>query len=562
MIELPFIFKLSILFLISFILGFLFNLIKQPLIIAYIISGIIAGNYLIDSLETKNILSIFSEIGVALMLFIVGLELKLKVIKDIGKNVAIIAILQELSVIILGFVISLILGFNHIESLYIGIALSFSSTIIIIKLLSDKGDLEKFYGKLAIGFLIIQDIISIILILLIPFFSLNKNFINLENNLLIISFVILLIFFTVRYLIPKLENLITKTNELLFIFSFSFVLLLSSLFKLVGIGLEIGALIAGLILANYQFSSEINFKLRPIKNFFLIIFFIYLGLNIKFPQIENELFKILTFSFFILIIQPIISFFLLKLLKIGNRQAFKFSLISAQISEFSFIIIGLGNKLGQIENNLFSTISFIGIITIFLSIYMFYYSDKIYNLIFKKILKIKDRVNIDEEIKNKNFNILLIGCDRTGYSFLLSIKENKEKILIIENNYQKVLELKKINYNVIYGDIDEFELLDEINLKQFKIIISTIPDFETNLILLRRYKKDNPKGIFICNSNKFKDNLELYKNGASFVNLPHSLGGEKIADLVNNFGFEIDEYEAIKKENFEKIYKIINYLKI
>ncbi|GIW66967.1 MAG: membrane protein [Candidatus Parcubacteria bacterium] len=565
MIELPFIFKLSIIFLITLILSFIFNLIKQPLIIAYIVSGIIAGNYLVGSLETKNILSIFSEIGIAFMLFIVGLELKLKVIKEIGKLSFIIAFLQEFFTILGGFLLAIFLGFKYIEALYIGIALSFSSTIIIIKLLSDKGDLEKFYGKLAVGFLITQDIIAIILLIILPFININQTNLNLNQFLinLPILFISILLIFLLIYLLSKFEKKIYQSNELLFIFSISFLFITASFFELSGLGLEIGALIAGLILANKPLSSEINYRLKPIKNFFLIVFFVYLGFNILTPRTINQIFNIIILSLFIVIIQPILAFLTLKFLKIKNKPAFLFSLISAQISEFSFIIIDLGNKLGQLKNDLLSTISFIGLITIFTSTYMFHYSERIYNIIFKKILKIKDKYDINEiTAYKKNFEILLIGCDRTGYGLLLNLKHKKDNILIIEHNYEKFLELKKMNYSVIYADISEVELINELNLKKFQLIISTIPNYEVNLIILREYKKDNSQGIFICNSNKFNDALELYKEGASYVNIPQLTSGEIISDLINKFGFDTEKYEYIKKENFEKIYKIINYLKI
>ncbi|MCS7184111.1 MAG: cation:proton antiporter [Patescibacteria group bacterium] len=559
MIEIPFLIKFSSIIFLAFIFSFIFYLIKQPFIIAYIVTGLIASNFFIQSVETKNIIAIFSEFGIAFMLFIVGLNLKFKIIKEIGKQSLVIGVLQVIFTTIIGIFIALWLGFNFIESLYLGIALSFSSTIIMIKLISDKGDLEKLYGKFAIGFLIVQDLITILLLIFLPFLKINQNSIN-SNNLTFSIFLIIFLPLLVFYILPKLEKYIARSKEILFIFSISFLLTLASIFKFLGIGLEVGALIAGMSLANLSTSSEINSRLKPLKEFFLIIFFIYLGFNIFIPTIEKYFNEAIIFAIFVLIGNPLIMFLILKFLKIKNKTSFLLSLSSAQISEFSFIIIGLGNKLNHIQNDLISLVSLVGMITIFSSTYLFYYSEKIYQLIFKKILKIKENYDLDNEAKNENLEILLIGCDRTGYSLLVNFEEFKDKILIIDYNYEKFNELKNKGYKVVYGDVSEIELIENLNIQRFKMIISTILEFKINLSILINYKKLNNSGIFICNSNNFQNTLELYQNGADYVNMYHFMGGEKISELIKNFRFSVDKYEEIKKEDFEKIKNILTYL--
>lgn len=562
--ELGFLTELSLILLISLVISLILKLLKQPLIVGYIITGMIAGGYLVNSLEIKNIIKIFSELGVALMLFIVGLDLKFKIFKEIGKQSIMIAVLQEIFTILIGFFILLLLNFNYLESLYLSIAISFSSTIIMIKLISDKGDLEKLYGKLAIGFLIIQDFITVILLIIFPLLPINNNINNISINFeKLFSSIILILGLPLLgiYFLPKIENIINSSKEILFLFSITFLLIVSSLFKLLGLGLEVGALIAGVTMANLVSSSEISLKLKSLKEFFLIIFFIYLGFNLTIPQIKDLLLiPGIAISLFVIIGNPLILYILLKLMKINNKSSFMLGLTSAQISEFSFIFISLGNKLNHIESNLLSLIALVGLVTIFVSSYMVYYSEKLYNLIFRKILRIKEKYEINEKILKEEFEILLIGCDRTGYSFLVDFEEKKEKILIIDYNYEKVKKLAENGYKVIYGDVSEIELLEEINLSRFPLIISTIPDFEINLIILKNYKKLNKKGIFICNSINFKESLTLYNKGADYVNMHHLLGGKNLSKLVKNSGYISENYETIKKEDFEKIKNILSYL--
>lgn len=559
MIEIPFLFKLAIILLISFILAYLLNLIKQPLIIAYILTGIIVGSYLVTSLETKKIINVFSELGVAFMLFIVGLELKLKIIKEIGKQAIIIGVLQEIFTILIGFLLSLFIGFNYLEALYLGIALSFSSTIIMIKLISDKGDLERLYGKLAIGYLIVQDFIAIIFLIIFPLLPFGEKIIY-SNNIIYSLILILFLPLLGIYFLPKIEKIIAQSREILFLFSITFLLIISSLFKLSGLGLEVGALIAGMTLANLSISSEINLRLRPLKEFFLIIFFIYLGFNIFIPQVKHYILAVILLSLFVIIGNPIIMYFLSRLMKINKKTSFILGLTSAQISEFSFIFISLGNKLGHINSDLLSLISLVGIITIFTSCYMVYYSESLFRFIFRRLLKIKDEQKINEEILKNEYEILLIGCDRTGYSFLINFEDKKDKILIIEYNYDKFVKLIKNNYKIIYGDANEIELWENLDLNRFKLIFSTIPDFETNLLILEKYKKINKTGIFICNSLNYSQTINLYKNGADYVNMYHFLGGENISQLIKNFGFNLENYELIRRENFEKIKNILKFL--
>lgn len=559
MIEIPFLFKLSVILVISLIISLILNLIRQPLIIGYILTGVLVSSYLISSLETKSIVSIFAELGVAFMLFIVGLELKLKIIKEVGRQSIIIGTLQEIFTILIGFLLSLLLGFNYIEALYLGIALSFSSTIIMIKLISDKGDLEKLYGKLAIGFLIVQDLVAILLLIIFPLLPIGEKIINTDN--LIISLILVILIPLLSFLFfPLIEKLVVRSKEVIFLFSISFLLLIASIFKILGLGLEVGALIAGMTLANMSFSSEIKFRLKPLKDFFLIIFFIYLGFNIFIPKISNYLLPVIIFSLFVIFGKPMIMYILLKLIKINHKTSFRLGLTSGQISEFSFIFIALGNKLGYLGNGFLSLISLIGLITIFVSTYLVYHSENIFNFIFRRLFKIKDKYNIDDNLLKNDYDILLIGCDRTGYSFLANFEELKNKILIIEYNYDKFKKLLKQDYKIIYADASEIDLWDEIRLDKFKLIFSTIPEFEINIFILENYKKLNPRGIFICNSSNYFHTIELYKKGADYVNMYHFLGGEKISKLIKEFGFQNENYELVKKEDSEKIKNIINYL--
>ena len=542
--------QFSIIFLITLLLTVLFKKFNQPLVVAYIISGILLGNFFIKSIEFKNLLIFLADIGVTFMLFIVGLELKLKTLREIGKLSIIIGTLQELVTIIAGILFALLLGFNFQEAVYLGIALSFSSTVLMVKLISDKGDLEKFYGKLATGFLLVQDLITVLILMILPFFNLNMLGYNPMN--LILGFILVILIPLISYkFLPKLEKFIADNQELLFLFAITSALVLSSLFEKLSLGLEVGALVAGISLSSLKISTEIASKLRPVRDFFLVIFFIYLGLEIFIANIDDIFFKAILLSLFVLIGNPILMWLIVRYLNISKKSAFLLSLTSNQISEFSFIVIGLGISMGHISGNLLSLLSLVGIITFLGSTIIFNKAEKIYEKI-NRFIPHKEAAK-QLEVLEKGYDIILLGCDRIGYSFLKLFEKHKEKVLIVDYNLEKVEFLESLGFNVIYGDASEIEFLGSLNFRNIKLLISTIPDFSTNLLALEVFKKENPQGVFICTAYKVEDALLLYDNGADYVITPHFLGGEHASHIVEELMYEKEKYTKLKEEEIKRL---------
>jgi Kef-type K+ transport system membrane component KefB len=546
--------ELTIIFSFAFLSALIFRILKQPIIISYIFTGVILSQIFLTSPETKPLIELFSDLGVAFLLFIVGLELKLKTLREIGIPSLIIGFLQEFLTILVGFfILKYFLGFSTLVSLYLGIALSFSSTIIVLKLITDKGDLEKLYGKLSVGFLLVQDLVAILILFLLPFFVKGLSLLESENflNIILGILVIFLIPFLSQKFLPKIETFLEKSNEFLFLFSLFFALGISSLFKYLGFGPEAGALIAGVSLSSLSGSYEIASRLRPLRDFFLVLFFILIGSNIILANFQN-FFSVIILSFFVLIGNPLIMFLMLNPLGYSSKTSFLLGLTSAQISEFSFILINQGVKLGHLSQDILSLTGIVGLITIFFSTYLFVYAEKIYNLL-APILKIFERRNLKEEEEEiKSYDYFLFGCDRIGYSFLKFFE--KDKLLIIDYNPETIKKLKNEGFNVLYGDAGDIEFLETLNFLNAKIIISTIPDFESNLIILNSIKKQNNEVIFALVSHKIEDALDLYKNGAHFVILPHFLGGEYAVHLIKEFGYDKEKYLELRE-------KEINHLK-
>jgi len=543
--------QISLMILIVLAVSFIMRLLKQPLIIAYIISGIIVGPYFLGILPGIEAVQTFSEIGIALLLFIVGLHLTPKVIKEVGKISLITGLGQIFFTAVIGYFISIMLGFAPITALYIAVALTFSSTIIILKLLSDKGDLDNLYGKISIGFLLVQDFVAILALVVISSFSTGENFFSTIGLTLLKGAGLVAVLGPISiFLLPKLQRFFAKSQEFLFIFSIAWGLGTASLFYFAGLSIEVGALIAGVLLSVSPYHLEISSRLKPLRDFFIISFFLLLGAQMAIGNVGSLIVPSIVFSLLILIGNPLIVMALMGLEGFTKKTGFFAGLTVAQIGEFSLIVVALGARVGHISNEILSLITLTSLITIGLCTYLVLYSNKIYPML-SKYLSIFEKKRLKEKRKiSKSTDAVLFGYNRIGFGILTSLKKIKKNYLVVDFNPGVISDLKKLGIPSVYGDVDDDSLLRELPLKNLKLAISTIPDFETNELLIETIKTENPKTIIIVRAHTIEDSMELYKKGADYVLTPHFLGGEYLAKMLREI--KTDE-EGYKKEREKHI---------
>ena len=546
--------QISILLLIVLGISFLMRILKQPLIIGYILSGIIIGPFLFDLLPHKETLEIFSQFGIAFLLFIVGISLNPKAIKEVGKISLITGIGQVIFTSLIGYFIGIFLGFSSVTSIYIAIALTFSSTIIIMKLLSDKDALDKLFGKISIGFLLVQDLIAIIILIVVSSLSNGGNAADIIFSTLIKGAVIFAFLFPLSYFVlPKLSSFFAKSQELLFVFSISWGLGLSALFLYTGFSIEVGALIAGIMLSMSPYSYEVSSKLKSLRDFFIISFFILLGSQMVFSDISSLWIPAIIFSLFILIGNPLIVMILMGIFGYSKNTGFMAGLTVAQISEFSLILIALGVKSGHLTNEILSFVTIIGLITIAGSTYMIMYSDKIYPFL-SRYLSIFEKKKIKEETaKNIDYEYILFGENRIGFSIMKSFMHLRKKYLVVDFNPERVKRLNSKGIKCIYGDVSNADFINDLRLEKAKIIVSTIPEIENNLLLLEKIKEKNKKTIIIVTARQISETYDLYGAGANYVILPHFLGGEYTAKLIERAKEDKKEYEIEKQKQLREL---------
>ncbi len=542
----------SITIVIATIVAGILQRLKQPLIIGYILTGLIVAPFLFKNAEFSSAIDVFSQFGVALLLFIIGLNLNLKVLKEVGKVSFLVGAAQISLSAALGFLLSRLFGFSMTISIFLAIALTFSSTIIVMKVLSDKKELSKLHSKISIGLLLLQDlVVTVILIAMAAFTGKTVTWDSLLLMFIKGVLAIDLLFIFSVYLLPKLTKFFATSQEFLFLFSIGWGLGFATLFHYLGFSIEIGALIAGIALSTSTYHHEISSRLHPLRDFFIVLFFILLGSKIHITDLEAIILPVIGLSAFVLIIKPLIVMTFMGILGYRKKTSFLTAITMGQLSEFSLIFIMLVAKNGQIPIEMVSMLTIVSLISIAGSTYCILYSEKIYRRVAKYIAIFERKITKKEHSSKENFEVILFGCNRIGRDFLDYFNELGKKFLVVDLNPEVIEKMQSLGINCRYGDADDDEFLNEINLDSVKMIISTIPDFDTNEFLVSRVKQANEGAIIIVISHDIDDAIGLYEAGATYVITPHFLGGHYASMMISKYGFDIDKF-LIEKERHIK----------
>lgn len=534
------------------VLGALMRFLKQPLVLAYILAGFVLTLFGLVKAEQNNLINLLSQFGIAFLLFMVGLELKVNDLKQLGRNVLIIGILHIFIIFSASFLLSLLLGLSLITSLFFGIALTFSSTVIVVMLLSENNDINSLYGKIAIGLLLIQDFVAILVLMFLPGFV-QANSASFLPFLLIFAKglgLFLVISFLVKTIIPWAFSQVAKNQELLFMAAVAWCLVLATIAKSLGFSYEIGAFLAGISLSSLPYHYQISTRIRPLRDLFIALFFTGLGMQVVIRGDMQFLYLAVILSLFVIISHPLVMLILVGFLGFRKRTSFLSSMTLGQISEFSLIIGALGFQLGYLTQSETSLLTTVGIATIAISTYMAYGSKYLYERLTGALSFFeRDRPSEKRMLDSINYkdHVILVGCHRMGKDILEFLKKDKMPYLVLDFDPDVIEELEKENIPYLFGDMSDEEILNQTNISKAKIIISTNPDLEDNLNLIAKAKSRNPKIKIIVRASYPEQEDELYRAGADYVIIPYLLGGKHIAHLLSEHNRDLDKYLEAKK---------------
>jgi Kef-type K+ transport system membrane component KefB/Trk K+ transport system NAD-binding subunit len=546
---------LSLIIVIGAAVAFLMRIINQPLIIGYILTGIIVGPAVFHVAKSPDTLALFSDLGIALLLFIIGLGLNPQIVKEVSKTAAYVGIIQVSAITTLGWVVGSAMGLSHTAAAFLGASLAFSSTIIILKMLSDKHEQGRLYGKIAISVSLVQDLIAIALVVVTSAGNSKSLAVGSALGLAVKGILIAVaIYWISARLLPKFQRLISESQEFLFLFAIAWGLGSAALFQKIGLSSEIGALLAGICLATQPYAQEVSSRLRPLRDFFVVVFFIALGANLNLDDISSMIGIILISALIVIIAKPLVSLAIMGYLGYTKRTSFKASVALAQVSEFSIVLVLLAHQRGLIDSSLVTAITFIALTSIAASSYLIVFSDQIFRFC-EGFLNIFERSTPTPESNAPgNYEMVLFGYQKGGHEFVRVFHQLTKNFVVIDYDPEviDILEQRKIHH--IYGDATDVELLEEANIDKAKLIVSTLTDPEANLFLLSFLKHKHSKAVMIAEADNPKQAGKLYDEGASYVILPHFIGGEKVSAFVKKSGFKKAEFKKIREQH-------IRYLK-
>jgi Kef-type K+ transport system membrane component KefB/Trk K+ transport system NAD-binding subunit len=547
-------FEVALLLSLTMAIALVMHRLKQPLILAYLVSGIIAGPQVLGLIHSEETLSFLSKLGITSLLFIVGLSLSPKVVREVGSVSISAGLGQVIFTATFGFLIALLFGYTWVSALYIAIGLTFSSTIIAMKFLQDKRELGTVYGKISIGILLVQDVAATIVLVLITAFSAGAADLN-TFAIVLLKAVLLSLFVAAvsKLILPTLTKIFATSQEFLLLFSVAWGTGVAALFQYAGFSIEIGALAAGVALSTSAYHYEISSKMKILRDFLVAIFFIVLGSELRFNGAGELVFPAIIFSLFVLIGNPLILTAIMGFMGYGRNVSFRTGIAMAQISEFSLVLMALAYQLGHIDERVVLLVTIVGMTTFAVSSYMLAGSDWLTEKLWDQLAIFERKKPKIEKRKVEKIDAILFGCHRLGRDFLPLLKSSYKKYLVVDFDPATIEDLKRSKVPAMYGDADDNEFLDELDLQNIKLVISTLPDTETNLFILNKVRRENDEAIVILMAHSAEEALLLYKNTADYVVLPHFLGGSYATLLLDKYGLDADQFATEREKHLKHL---------
>ncbi|MDP2153152.1 MAG: cation:proton antiporter [Methylotenera sp.] len=521
--------EFALILMISAAAGAISIWLRQPVLIAYIVVGIIVGPALLGLVSAHSQIDLLAQVGIAVLLFVVGLKLDLQHIRHIGP-VAIATGLGQLTfTIVFGFILIALMGKSWMEALYVAVALTFSSTIIIVKLLSDKREIDALHGRIAVGFLIVQDLAVVLAMMTMSAMRADTGSAlpDLALSLLLrISVAAVSMYILMRYILPKVVSMMAKSQELLLIFAIAWGTGLAAIGELAGFSKEAGAFLAGFSLASTAYRDAINARLTGIRDFLLLFFFIDLGSKLEFSTLGDEIWPAVVLSLFVLIGNPLIVMAIMGYMGYRKRTGFLAGLTVAQISEFSIVFVAMGISLGHIGIEALGLTTLVGLVTIAVSTYMILYSHPLYEKL-APWLHIFERKNPHRELAankdrpdDKHPDLIIFGLGRYGGRLALGLKDSGLSIMGVDFDPEISRNYRRKGLTVRFGDGMETDFIESLPLKGVPWVVSTLPDLISNKGLVQALQDHHYQGKIAVVAREETDGATLKKLGVSNVLYP------------------------------------------
>ncbi|MBQ0986141.1 cation:proton antiporter [Streptomyces sp. F63] len=529
---------IAVVLAVSAAVGLLAVRLRQPLIVGFIGVGILVGPTGLGWVEADGTIDLLARMGIAILLFLVGLRLDLNLIRATGPIAVATGLGQVLFTSVIGFLIALGLGMDTVTALYVAVALTFSSTIIIVKLLSDKRELEQLHGRIAVGFLIVQDIVVILVMIVLTAFGREADgslpvhiALVFAKGLGLLAGAALLM----RWVLPRLVRQVARSPELLVLFGVAYAALVATVSNWLGFGTEVGAFLAGVSLAGTPYRDALGARLVSLRDFLLLFFFLELGALLQFDDASQQLARAAVFSVFVLVGNPLIVILIVTAMRYPVRVGFLAGLAGAQISEFSLILAALGLSLGHLTGATVSLITVVGLVTIGVSTYLILYSQQIYARLERRlsVLERTEARKRDLEGNEREADVVLYGLGRFGGALADRLGRAGHRVLALDFDPHRVARNDREGVDAMFGCVEDMHLLESLPLARARCVISTVPLPEEGKALVQGLRQLGYEGSVVLTARSGHDAELLDGAGADLVLQPYPLAATATAEALD-----------------------------
>jgi Kef-type K+ transport system membrane component KefB len=527
-------YEVAALVLLAAAVGFVGLALRQPLVVAFIAVGVLAGPDVLAIVSATAFIEALSQIAIAVLLFLVGLKLDLNLVRSLGKVAVATGLGQVLFTSAFGFAICLALGLDAVTSLYVAVALTFSSTIIIVKLLSDKQEIQSLHGRVALGILIVQDIVVVLSMVVLSAVAVGAGGAGGVLDMLAVlaggAGMIGLVALFIRHAAEPLLRRIARSPELLVVFAVGWAAGFAAAGDAIGFGKELGGLLAGVSLASTPYREAIGSRLASLRDFLLLFFFISLGAGLDLAAVGVQIVPAIILSLFVLIGNPLIVLAIMGYMGYRKRTGFLTGLTVAQISEFSLIFMAMGVAIGHVAPAALGLVTLVGLVTIAVSVYMITWSHHLYALCEPLLGPFERRDpfrEADEPPPERPYDFIVFGLGRYGTRIGLGLRERGFRVLGVDFDPEAVAQWRGLGLDGRFGDATDPEFTAHLPLEGSRTVVAAVsrergPLTEAlpQLALLHGLQSAGYRGLVAIAVNRAEDTPALRARGADIVLTP------------------------------------------
>ena len=518
------------------VIGYLAKQTGQPTIIAYILTGLILGPVFFDVVTEDGLVELMAELGLGFLLFLLGIKMRFADIRDILRPIVNIAVLQTVLQTALAFAVAWALGFDLTATIVIALATVFGATPIIVKILTDKNEITSLPGKIDVGVLIVQDIYLVIILALFSADELtnaNEVGVTLATILILMSFIGIFSLLSSRYVLPRLFRRIADNKDVFFVIGIAWAFLFISVTEQFDLSVEVGAFLAGISLAQLPYSKELEERIAPITDFFILVFFASIGLQIAADDLMAYWWQAIVASGVLMVGNFWIMFYLIDREGFSVETSFLGSLNMIQVSEFSLVVGALGVSQGYIDTEVLGYLSLMALLTMSLSTYIINYNHEIYERVEPFFDRWKSDEQRDVDLTSFHNHAVVVGFDGVTEASLPLLADAFDDVVVIDRNVEHVEQLNEQDrYHTVYGDFRHAEMRKSANLTNAAFVLSSTVQQEVNEQLLAEVTDE---ATVIVEAETVGAARELYDSGAHYVIMTTQLAADRVSEQIAGF---------------------------